>query len=52
MVAIREAKRAAIRKGNVDWARKRVPLPKEKPAKVRQLPAGRSRRMIGNVLPY
>ncbi|MDB6148222.1 MAG: hypothetical protein JWO45_1886 [Spartobacteria bacterium] len=47
MVAIREAKRAAIKAGNAAWARKRVRLPKERPERVRESPEPRLERVIG-----
>jgi hypothetical protein len=52
MVAIREAKRAAIRKGKIEWALKRIPLPKEAIKLAPQWPAVRRPRLIGNVMPY
>jgi hypothetical protein len=47
MVAIREAKKAAIKAGKVAWARKRIPLSKRKPKRPRQRPAVIERRGYG-----
>jgi hypothetical protein len=47
MVAIREAKKAAMKAGKMEWARKRIPLSKRKPKRPRQRSAVIERRGYG-----
>jgi hypothetical protein len=49
MVAIREAKRRALKQGRLEWALKRVKLPKEKPISYYQRPSVRPHRLIGPI---
>lgn len=49
MVTIREAKRRALKKGRIEWALKRVPLPREKSVSVQPRPAVRARRLVGTL---
>ena len=51
MVAIREAKKRALKKGRIEWALRRVPLPKDKPESVYIRPAVRPRRLVGTLGP-
>ena len=49
MVAIREAKRQAVKEGRLEWARKRVPLSKYKFSPIRSRPSVRPRRLMGTL---
>jgi len=51
MVAIREAKRRAIKEGHLEWALKRIPLDEYKPSPIYRRPSVRPRRMIGTLGP-
>jgi hypothetical protein len=49
MVAIREAKRRALKQGRIEWALKRVPLPREESRSVQPRPAVRTPRLVGTL---
>jgi hypothetical protein len=49
MVAIREAKRAAVKEGRLEWARKRIPLSKLKFSPIYRRPSVRPRRLMGTL---
>src|ERR1700747_2195388 len=49
MVAIREAKRAAVKEGRLEWATKRIPLSKLKFSPIHRAPSVRPRRLMGTL---
>ena len=51
MVAIREAKRLAVKEGHLEWARKRIPLSKYKFSPIHHRPSVRPRRLMGTLGP-